>query len=405
MQSTETMEHMDSESQLKSSKRETAKNKFFKPNPPRKEKDTLSKSLVFSKKDQKKIAKNNSAFFGNNKLNIDEKGKKENFFQKDYKNIYNPKFKGPKIISQNLGFYSKDDDEFEQEKDNDNINPPYFGKGFKRIKEVKSKKNEINNPEMRVGFYYKNRQIDLLDTEEQLPQLSENLTFERKMEEFHGFSISFKQFLIKNIKSRHILITTFDRMSIVYDRYMRAGNLAAQLAMFAFFLTIFFIKDEKQIAYISKDRNQIGKLILHCFLSDILGCFVVHLPAYCFWVNDKKLRKLYNILLNDGGMNLLKEVENTVKTGRFFWNILGFIIQLFYIFIGFYFSFGFCATYSYQRSTFGLGLIITILFDLIITEPLWEILIGLLYYIRDYGRIVLFFGTILNTLRNIKHLI
>ena len=144
---------------------------------------------------------------------------------------------------------------------------------------------------------------------------------------------------------------------------------------------------------------------MHCFLSDISGCFVVHLPAYCFWVNDKKLRKLYNILLNDGGMNLLKEVENTVKTGRFFWNILGFIIQLFYIFIGFYFSFGFCATYSYQRSTFGLGLIITILFDLIITEPFWEILIGLLYYIRDYGRIVLFFGTILNTLRNIKHLI
>jgi hypothetical protein len=140
MQSTETMEHMDSESQLKSSKRETAKNKFFKPNPPRKGKDTLSKSLVFSKKDQKKIAKNNSAFFGNNKLNIDEKEKKENFFQKDYKTIYNPKFKGPKIISQNLGFYSKDDDEFEQEKDNDNINPPYFGKGFKRIKEVKSKK-------------------------------------------------------------------------------------------------------------------------------------------------------------------------------------------------------------------------------------------------------------------------
>ena len=258
---------------------------------------------------------------------------------------------------------------------------------------------------MRVGFYFKNRQIDLLDTEEQLPQLSENLTFERKMEEFHGYSMSFKQFLIKNIKSRHIIITTFDRMSIVYDRYMRAGNLAAQLAMFAFILTIFFIKDENQLAYISKDRNQIGKLILDCFLSDILGCFLVHLPAYCFWVNDKKLRKLYNTLLNDGGMNLLKEVENTVKTGRFFWNILGFIIQLFYIFIGFYFSFGFCATYSYQRSTFGLGLIITIFFDLIITEPLWEILIGLLYYIRDYGRIVLFFGTILNTLRNIKHLI
>ena len=31
----ETMEHIESESQLKSSKRETAKNKFFKPNPPK----------------------------------------------------------------------------------------------------------------------------------------------------------------------------------------------------------------------------------------------------------------------------------------------------------------------------------------------------------------------------------
>jgi len=238
-----------------------------------------------------------------------------------------------------------------------------------------------------------------------MPKLSENLTLEKKMEEFHGSSISFKKFLIKNIISRHILLTTFDRMSIVYDRYMRAGNFAAQLSMFAFFLTSFFIKDENLSAYVTKDKSQIMNLILYCFLSDILGCFVVHLPAYCFWVNDKKLRKLYITLLNDGGMNLLKEVESTIKTGRFFWNMLGIIIQLFYIFIGFYFSFGFCATYSYQKSTFCLGLVITCLFDVIITEPLWEILIGLLFYIRDYGRIVLFFGTIMNTLRNIKHLI
>ena len=258
---------------------------------------------------------------------------------------------------------------------------------------------------MRVGFYFKNRQIELLDNEEKLPQLSADLTFERKMEEFHSFSISFKQFLIKNIKSRYILLTTFDRMSIVYERYMRAGNFASQLAMFAFFLSQFFINDENQTAYVSKDKKQIGKLLLYCFLSEILGCIVIHLPAYCFWVNDKKLRALYNTLLNDGGMGLLKKVENTVKKGRIFWNILGVIIQIFFIFLGFYFSFGFCATYSYQGSTFCLGLIITCLFDFLIAEPVWEIIIGLLFYIRDSGRIVVFFGTLLNTLRNIKHLI
>jgi len=103
------------------------------------------------------------------------------------------------------------------------------------------KDKEDTNAEMRYGFYFKNRQLDLTNEDEKMPQLAENLTFEKKMEEFHEFSISFKFFLVHNLKSRHIILTTFDRMSIVYDRYMRAGNLAAQLAMFAFFLTIFFI--------------------------------------------------------------------------------------------------------------------------------------------------------------------
>ena len=244
----------------------------------------------------------------------------------------------------------------------------------------------------------------MIDNEEQMPKLSENLTLEKKMEEFHGSSISFKKFLIKNIISRHILLTTFDRMSIVYDRYMRAGNFAAQLSMFAFFLTSFFIKDENLSAYVTKDKSQIMNLILYCFLSDILGCIAVHLPAYCFWVNDKKFRKLYNIIMKDGGINILKQTDDIIKKGRMFWNILGVIIQIMYIVLGFYFSFGFCATYSYQRSTFGLSLICTCGLDFLITEFLWEIIIGILFYFGDIGRIIVFLGKFLNSLRNIKHL-
>ena len=402
VKTSENIDYVDTESQLKSSKRETAKKKFFSPNPPKKN-DIIVNSLVFSKKDQKKIAKSNSAFFENNKFDIEDK--KNPIVPKIYEKEYNPQFKGPKIISENLGFYNKENaEEFEQEKDSDNENPPYFGK-LKRKKKKDNKNIEAKNAEMRRGFYFKNRQIDLLDTEEELPQLSGNLTFEKKMEEFYNYSISFKKFLFKNIKSRYILITTFDRMSIVYERYMRAGNFAAQLAMFAFFLSLFFVEDENQIAYETKEKKQIGNLILYCFLADILSCFVVHLPAYCFWVNDKKIRGLYITLINDGGMNVLKQMENTVKKGRFFWNLLGIIIQLLFIFIGFYFSFGFCATYSYQNSSFCLGLIITCGLDFIVTEFLWEILIGLLFYIRDCGRIVVFLGTFFNTLRNIKHLV
>ena len=414
----EQSDRLDTESQLKSSRRETATKKFFNPNPPKKENNSIKNSLVFSKKDQQKIAKSNSAFFGNtininsinNKKSENKKKKEEkngNLFQEEYKlnDIYKPDFKKPKVISENLGFYNLNEKDFEQEKDNDNLNPPYFGKRLKNNKYLSNDKEDDTNAEMRFGFYFKNRQIDLTNDEEKMPQLQENLTFENKMEEFHEFSISFKYFLIHNIKSRHILLTFFDRMSIVYDRYMRAGNFLAQLSMYAFFLSLFFINDEKQEAYASGNRKQYANLFLYCFISDILGCIVAHLPAYFFWVNDKKFRQLYCTIKNDGGIYSLKQMEDVIKKGRFFWNLLGIITQIMYIFIGFYFAFGFCATYSYQSSTFCLGLILTCLIDFIVTEIVWEIIIGLLFYIRDYGRLIVFFGTLFNTLRNIKHLI
>ena len=413
MTTNEASERFDTESQLKSSKRETVTKKFFKPNPPKNQNNnTLKNALAFSKKDQQKMAKNNSAFFSNNTLNINtsknkKEEKKRNIFQDEYRlnNTYKPDFKKPKVISENLGFYNKNEKDFEQEKDNDNLNPPYFGKRFKNQKHYFDKDKEDTNAEMRYGFYFKNRQIDLTNEDEKMPQLAQNLTFEKKMEEFHEFSISFKFFLVHNLKSRHIILTTFDRMSIVYDRYMRAGNFLAQLSMYAFFLSLFFINDEKQTAYTTGGSNQYANLILYCFISDILGCIVVHLPAYCFWVNDKKFRKLYCTILTDGGLNALKQTEDIIKKGRFFWNFLGILIQMLYLIIGFYFSFGFCATYSYQGNTFCLGLILTCAIDFIVTEIVWEIIIALLFYIRDYGRLVVFFGTLLNTLRNIKHLI
>ena len=403
-------ENLNSQSQMKSSKRETATKKFFNqnPNPPKKEKNVAINPYVFSLKDQQKIGKEDAKFFAKDDSEITNKNKKKpkNLFQKDYDNIYKPGFKGPKVITENLGFYNKETLDFEQGMDNDNKNPPYFGKRFRKIlSKNEENKGKGENAGMRVGFYFKNRQIDLIDNEEEMPELSENLTFEKKMEEFHDYSISFKKFLIKNIISRHILLTTFDRMSIVYKRYMRAGNFAAQLAMFAFFLSIFFVNDGKQIALVTKDKTQITNLILYCLYSNILGCIAVHLPAYCFWVNDKKFRKLYHTIKEDGGINVLKQTDEIINQGRIFWNILGIVIQIIYIFIGFYFSFGFCATYSYQRSTFSFSLICTCIFDFLISEFLWEIIIGLLFYIRDIGRLIVFIGTILNTLRNIKHLV
>ena len=175
--------------------------------------------------------------------------------------------------------------------------------------------------------------------------------------------------------------------------------------VFLLVLSIFFTADEKQTAYVSKSSKEIPNFILYCFCADVFGCIAAHLPAYMFWVNDKKFRKLYTTIRKDGGIHVLKEIEDIIKKGRFFWNLLGIIIQIIYIVVGFYFAFGFCATYYYQRSTFALALICTCGFDFLAAEFLWEIVIALLFYIRDVSRIIVFFGTLFNTLRNIKHLV
>ena len=400
-------EHFDTDSNLKTSKRETAKKKFFGSNPPRKgENGPAMNSMVFTEKDQQKKAKSNAAFFGNVLEGTSKNKRKEkNLFQQDYDNLYKANFKGPKVVSENLGFYNRDTIDFEQDMDSENKNPPYFGKRLrKKLKDDDEDRGKGENAELRVGFLYKGRQIDLDDNEEQLPKLEENLTFERRLEEFHDYAVPFTNFLMTNIKNRYILITTFDKKSIIYERYQRAGNFAAQVSMFAFFMSIFFTADAEQVAYTTGEKDQILSFVLYCFLSDVAACFVVHLPAYCFWINDRKFRQLYTTIREDGGINVLKQTEDIINKGRLFWKILGIVIQVIYIIAGFYFSFGFCATYYYQRTTFILALICTLALDFFITEFAWEIFIALLFYFRDVGRIIVFFGTLFNKLRDIKHL-
>ena len=397
-------EDIDSKSRLRDSNRETTTKNFFNPNPPKKQLAN-SKSLILDSKDQQKVAKKNALFFADgSKGLIKNTNKGKNIFQKDYDDIYKPKFKGPKVIGENLGFYNNDTEYFEQDLDNENKKPPYFGN--KPPEEKKDKKdNKIEKIDKKFGFYYKTSQLDFTDNGDKLPPLSEDLTFEKRLEEFGEISVSLKRFLFKNIFSRYILITTFSKMSIVYSKYMRAGNFISQLSLYALFLSIFFTNDEKQAAYETKEKSQIINFFLYCFLSDVLGNILVHIPAYCFWLNEQKLRKLYNIIRVESGITMMKQIDNIINRGRFFWNVLGVLIQIIFTFAGFYFSFGFWVTYYYQRNTFLLAIVITCGIDFIFTEFFWEIIIGLLFYFRDIGRIILILGMIFNRLRNIKHLV
>ena len=68
--------------------------------------------MIFTQKDAQKKAKSDNEFFGN-QLDEPQKHRKKNIFQNDYDDMYKAQFKGPKVVSENLGFYNTDTIDFE----------------------------------------------------------------------------------------------------------------------------------------------------------------------------------------------------------------------------------------------------------------------------------------------------
>ena len=206
-----------------------------------------------------------------------------------------------------------------------------------------------------------------------------------------------------NLKNRYILKVTFGSFSIIYNRYQRIGTIVAQYALYTFFLSIFFTADAKQEILNKKIPTEIGLFVLYCVLSEIGACILVHIPAFMFYVDIPKLRPIYKEILDDGGLTIEKDFDKVVNH-RFFWNVLGVSIQVIYFIISFYFSFGFVATYYYQRKTFALAILITALSDILIFEVLWEFILAFLYVIKKKGRCLIYIAEFCNRMRFMKTL-
>jgi hypothetical protein len=168
-------------------------------------------------------------------------------------------------------------------------------------------------------------------------------------------------------------------------------------------ISILFILDEKQEIINKKINNEIILFILYIIIAEVISCILSYLPAFMFYINLQKMRNIYATVKEDRGIYISKQYDHIIKE-RKWWNIFGLIIIFIYIFLGFYFSFGFCAVYIYQRSTFILCLILTIISDFLIWEFLWELFLCFLYSIRNSCRCMVIFGEFLNRMKFMKNL-
>ena len=315
--------------------------------------------------------------------------KRKNLFQDQFDDVYVPHF-DPKIVSEKLNFYEKS-------KNNRNIY-------YEKLQDY-DKKGLGENVNMDTHLKQNPSEIDLIRKEkEKLPKLLINLTYEVRLLEYYYLSLSAFNFFKKNIKNRYIILTSFSKFNLCYERYKRLGNLISQMCLYAFFLSLFYTMDANQEILNKKKGNEVFLFILYCFLSEIFSCILIHLPSFMFYFDIKKFRKIYHFIRENKGLDIMKNFDEIIKN-NIWWNILGVFVQWVYIIISFYFSFGFYCTYEYQRKTFFLGVIITLISDILFWEFVWEGIIAFLYSLKECGRFIVMLGEFFNRMRNMKQLV
>lgn len=367
---------------------EKEKNQGYLPNPPMKSQGKKVNNLF----ETKKIANSKMKFF-------EKEGRKHkrqvNPFQEDYDH-YIPKFEKPKVVSTTLDF-------FEKEKPSEKKT---YLDDFKKDRNLRSSGN-LGDQEAEAKILQTQHKTEIdFEAEkykEDLPDLTINLTLEKKLLELSKLNLDCFNFFKKNLSNRYILLTTFARFSICYSRYKRIGNFICQLFLYMFFLSILYTADSKMEIMNKKDGVEIWLFIAYCLCSMIGADLLIHLPSYMFYIDVREFRKVYHTIKENRGLEIFKHYDR-VANHRFWWNFLGVLIHWLFIFCSIYFAFGFCATYYYQRTTFFVGFLVTFLSDIIIFEVLWELVIAFFYSIRHKGRCCIRICELLNYMRNVKSL-
>ena len=271
------------------------------------------------------------------------------------------------------------------------------------LKEEKTSNNMgiMEKPTLNIN---KKDQITKQDFLDELPTLEPILNYQQKLYEYDNLNLTPSELFCKNISNRYIIFILFARFSLCYTKYKRIGNFVSQISLYGFFLVIFFTADKKEEILNDKNKKETSLFVLYVLLSEIFSCILVHLPAFMFYIPEENFRKLYQLVKNDRGLQIMRQYDLLVNH-RFWWNFLGVLIQWIYIIVGFHFSFTFCPVYYYQKKTFLLAYFVTIISDILFFEFLWECIIMIMFHLRKIGGVIVRLGEFFNRARNIKHLV
>ena len=217
-----------------------------------------------------------------------------------------------------------------------NNNNNFFYKTKNNVEEMKKRKRRQIQSGINVNNDRQQREFE-----------NEDEVRHQELEEFANIDLFFSEFLSTNIFSRSILINSYLIVSIFSPRWKKQSLLLTEMCAMIILISVFLTNDET-----IRTGAQLSQIIILSIICMICVDFFMYIFAFFFFSFPSKAhRKLFNLVIHDHQLKILKEWDKIEKRMKKF-EIFGMIFSVAIWIFAFYISFGFTVVWTYQREAF-----------------------------------------------------
>ena len=220
-----------------------------------------------------------------------------------------------------------------------------------------------------------------------------DIEYSRSLYAYANLSLTFLEFLGKNILSRNILINPFFNINMFCPRWKKLIVFTTNILSELLILCVFLTNDEKAL-----DSDKVILLKYSIFTVLIVDAFM-HFMTIFFQFSGRQKRRLLRLVLLEGQLIVMKEYEdmqcaNTIIT------VFGALICYGIWIFTFYMSFAFYAVWKVQNKALIYSFFMTIGIDIVILDCFYELVLAIIYMQRKSSAFFRVIGEFLNRVRN-----
>ena len=257
-------------------------------------------------------------------------------------------------------------------------------------------KTTINPMALNVLRFEPKRALDVGE----LPEDYENEKEEKEktMEAYANLTITTCEFIVFNIKHRHLLINPLVNKSLFNPRWKKFLLLGTQLHIIMVLLSV-WLTIKENITLIDSTVTVIIMGITTAIASNI----VMYLLVF-FFVTSRYQRKRLFMFVTKGEQLIVLKAFQKIQKSNCCWGFFGMLLCICIWLGSIYISFGFVAVWKYQNSAFITAFCVGVLFELVICELVIEIIIGIFFSARKKSICLRNFGEWCNRVRSYRTL-